>query len=135
MQSSVAADPRVLVRRRPIVLHAAQWRFVESTARLRGFVGGRGAGKSFVGAYDLLRRARAGRFYMVVSPTLPILKDTALPSFLELAERLGRPVRLRRTDFRGWFATADGGRARVTLRGADDPQSLRGPNLSGAWLD
>ena len=42
---------------RRIGLHRAQALFRYSPAIYRGFVGGRGSGKSWAGAYDLLMRA------------------------------------------------------------------------------
>src|SRR5262245_47291465 len=72
-----------------IRLHRAQQAFRRSNAPIRGFVGGRGAGKSWVGSYDLLTRARPGRLYLVAAPTYPMLKDATLRTFLSLARELG----------------------------------------------
>ena len=44
-------------------LHAAQQDFLDSDALYRGFVGGRGADKSWIGACDLLLRAQDDRLY------------------------------------------------------------------------
>ena len=71
-----------------IDLHAAQQAFLDSPAIYRGFVGGRGAGKSFVGALDLLMRAKPGRLYGVYAPTYPMLKDSSWRSFLSCGRRL-----------------------------------------------
>lgn len=125
--------------RRPAVampIYPAQAQFLTSTATFRGFVGGRGAGKSLIGSYDLLRRSTAGRHYMVVSPTIPVMKDTVWPAFKALCEKLGRTYKLRETDFRGAFRPNHGsGWSTISFRSADDPESLRGPNLAGIWLD
>lgn len=101
----------------------------------RGYVGGRGAGKSTVGAYDLLRRAKPGRRYMAVAPKYSAIKDITYPAFCEMAAKTGQRHKIRVTDFRGTFATQYGGEANIVFRSGDDPESLRGPNLSGAWLD
>lgn len=101
----------------------------------RGYTGGRGAGKSRVGAYDLLKRAKKNRFYMVVSPSYSGIKDITFPAFNEISAQTGQKIDVRKTDFRGTFATQDGGTANIVFRSADDPESLRGPNLSGVWLD
>ncbi len=45
----------------PTGFYDKQDKFLKSKAFIRGFVGGRGAGKSFVGAYDLIKRAKKGR--------------------------------------------------------------------------
>jgi hypothetical protein len=42
----------------PMSLHRRQYQFRQSKALFRGFVAGRGAGKTWVGAYDMIRRAR-----------------------------------------------------------------------------
>jgi predicted phage terminase large subunit-like protein len=120
------------VLRRSIRLHQAQADFRHSPALYRGFVGGRSSGKSWVGAYDLIRRALPAATYLVASPTYTVLDDTTLPTFTALAKGLGvyrdtkmtpRPtVRLARD-------------VHVRFRSAEEPDKLRGPNLSGAWLD
>jgi phage terminase large subunit-like protein len=116
-------------------LHPAQLAFRRSRALYRAFCGGRGAGKSWVGAFDLLRRMRPGRSYLIGSPTGVLMKDTTYPTFRKLAK-----------DFDIWggvtlspYPTAtiilDGGAAEVRFRTAEDPERMRGPNLSAAWLD
>ena len=69
-------------------LTRAQSDFRSSSALYRGFVGGRGAGKSFVGAYDLIRRAERGKTYLVVGPTYTSLLDSSLRSLLGIARDL-----------------------------------------------
>lgn len=114
-----------------LLLFPAQSQFLDSPATFRAFVGGRGAGKSFVGAYDLLKRARRGGLYMVAAPTYPMLRDASLRSFLDVARRIGTPILFRRSDMAAVLPNG----AEVLFRSADDPDRLRGPNLSGAWLD
>jgi len=118
----------------PTRLYPVQARFRRSAALYRAFVGGIGSGKSFVGAYDLIMRARAGRNYMAIGPTYTSLSDSSLKSFLSLARdfhaiapgslRLSVPPQL----------TLRNG-AQVMFRSGDRPDLLRGPNLSGVWLD
>jgi predicted phage terminase large subunit-like protein len=72
--------------------------------------------------------------YCVVAPTFGMLADATLRSFLALAEELGvvdagevkrsapPSVRLRTG-------------AEVLFRSTDEPDRLRGPNLSGVWMD
>lgn len=116
-----------------ISLHPAQAAFRSSPALYRGFVGGRGAGKSWVGAYDLIRRARPGRLYLVAAPTYPMLRDSSARTF----EAIARGLRYLRelTTTTGNARAVLGNGAEVLFRSADDPNRLRGPNLSGAWLD
>ena len=125
----------------PVALHRKQSEFVNSGALIRGYVGGRGAGKSHVGAYDVYRRAKADRFYMIAAPTYPMLTDSSLRSFVETGERIGYlektwkgsspRARIRTFD----RETEEWGTAEVAFRSTSDPEKLRGPNLSGIWFD
>lgn len=112
-------------------LHQAQKAFRDSDATFRGFVGGRGAGKSFIGAYDLLRRAKPDRLYGAYAPTYKMLQDAAMRSFLEIGERLQFIREINKADMRVTL----GNGAEVLFRSLDNPESARGPNLSGAWMD
>ncbi len=118
-----------------ILLHPVQADFLSSQAPFRAFVGGRGAGKSFIGAYDLLTRACAkrDRLYMVIAPTYNVLRDASMRTFVKLAMKLGKiaPGGVNRTDLR---VTLDSG-SQVIFRSAENPERLRGPNLSGVWMD
>lgn len=53
-----------------------QKEFVESTAQITGFTGGRGAGKTVAGSINILWNAVDGENIMAVSPTYPIAKET-----------------------------------------------------------
>lgn len=121
-----------------IQLHPAQARFSRSKALYRGFVGGRGSGKSWVGAYDLIRRVRPGRLYLVGAPTYGMLSDSTFRTFMELARELGRvepgSLRLSPPSCR-LLAPRGQESAEIIFRSAEDPERFRGPNLSGAWLD
>lgn len=114
-----------------IELHPVQAAFIHSPAPFRGFVGGRGAGKSFVGSYDLLRRAKPGRLYMIVAPTYKVLKDASFRSFIDHARKLNFVKDVNKADLR----VVLGNGAEVLCRSAENPDSLRGPNLSGCWMD
>jgi predicted phage terminase large subunit-like protein len=104
-------------------------------ATIKGFVGGQGAGKSYIGSYDLLRRLRPGRLYMVLAPTYPMMRDATFRTFRSLAERLGKLRDWHKVEFIVEIATDYGGSAEVLFRSADDPDRLRGPTLSGLWMD
>jgi hypothetical protein len=123
--------------RRYVKLYDVQRSFCESTAIYRGFVGGRGAGKSFIGAYDLLKRAKNGRRYLAANPTATNLNDATIPMFEKVAHDTGQLIKLT-TSFgnaHGLIKTRDGGRAKVLFRSTHEFETRRGPNLSGAWLD
>jgi hypothetical protein len=117
---------------RTVKLHPIQAAFRRSDALYRGFVGGRGSGKSWVGAYDLIRRARRGRTYLVGSPTGVLMGDTTFPTFKELAQGLGVWGSAKLTPYPNVQLTTG---ATIRFRTAEDPEKMRGPNLSGAWLD
>ncbi len=120
--------------RKTVRLHQAQLAFTDSTALYRAFVGGRGTGKSYVGALDLILRARPGRTYMVVGPTYASLADSSMRSFLSIARELGvlSPGDFKRSPPPQAVLSTG---ATILFRSADDPDRLRGSNLSGAWLD
>ena len=61
-----------------VTLYRTQDSFRRSKALYRAFCGGRGAGKSFVGAFDLIARSRPGLTYMIVGPTYPVLRDSSM---------------------------------------------------------
>src|SRR5262245_9997606 len=117
-----------------IKLHPAQRDFLRSSALFRALVGGIGSGKSWAGAYDMLRRAKPGRLYCVVSPSYGMLSDSTFRSFETLARQLGVADR---DDVKKSAPPAIRLKtgAEVLFRSADDPERLRGPNLSGVWMD
>lgn len=114
-----------------IQIHTKQADFLDSDATFRAFCGGRGVGKSFIGAYDLLKRARPERLYMAVAPTYTMLEDAAWRAFIQIATdlRFLRDVNQQR------HRVTLGNGAEVIFRTGDEPERLRGPNLSGLWLD
>lgn len=116
---------------RNLAITEPQAAFLDATAPYRAFVGGRGAGKSLIGAYDLIQRAKPGRLYLVGSPTYTMLADSSLRTFKELARWLGVLKKMNESDLR---ATLGNG-AEILFRSADNPDRWRGPNISGAWLD
>ena len=119
-------------------VYPKQLEFLDAAEPVRGFVGGQGCGKSKIGAYDLLSRAKPGRLYMVVTPTYPMLRDATFRTFREVARQLGRwrDDWFQKTEFIGKVYTAEvGGTAEILFRSGDAPDRLRGPNLSGVWMD
>jgi predicted phage terminase large subunit-like protein len=128
-----AAAARPAKKKFQVMLHPVQRAFLDSNALFRGYVGGRGAGKTFVGVYDLISRAccKRDRLYMVVAPTYPLLKDSSIRTFLDLAGRMGKLVNYNKTDFRAVLDTG----CQVIFRSAEQPDRLRGPNISGLWFD
>ncbi len=130
MTTATPADPTP----RTVRLHPAQQAFLRSEALFRAFVGGIGSGKSWAGAYDLIKRGKPGRLYMVIAPTYAMLSDSTFRSFLNVAEGLGV---LTHADVKRSAPPAVKLRtgAEVLFRSGDDPAHLYGANLSGVWLD
>jgi predicted phage terminase large subunit-like protein len=115
-------------------MHPVQQDFLQSKATFRAFCGGIGSGKSWAGSYDLIRRAVSGRLYMVVAPTYSMLSDSTFRSFLTVAEDLGvvDPGQVKRSAPPSIRLRTG---AEVLFRSGDEPERLRGPNLSGIWID
>ena len=117
-----------------VKVYPKQLQFLQSSALLRAFVGGIGSGKSFIGALDVIRRSKPNRLYLVTAPTYPMLSDATFRSLTGLAQQLEivnicdmkqsppPSIKLRNG-------------AEVLFRSTDNPEMLRGPNLSGVWMD
>lgn len=117
-----------------IKVYPKQRAFLESRAQLRAFVGGIGSGKSYIGALDVIRRAKPGRLYLVTAPTYPMLADATFRSVTSMA--LGLEVALP-SDIKSSPPQAIKllNSAEIIFRSTDNPETLRGPNLSGVWMD
>src|SRR5262245_27002078 len=120
--------------RRALKLHPTQDAFMSSEAPIRGFLGGRASGNSLVGALDLICRARPDRLYLVASPTYTMLADTTLRTLARLGRELCviGPGALKTTPPPSLRLSIG---AEVVFRSTENPDRLRGPNYSGAWLD
>lgn len=86
---------------------------------------------TYIGSYDLIKRAKPKRLYGVYAPTFRMLQDSTLRTFTEIAEKLRYLKNFRRGDM---VATL-GNDSEILFRSLDDPERARGPNLSGAWID
>lgn len=123
------------VETRYVEMYRQQYDFCHADAPLRGFVGGRGTGKSRIGCYDLIMRAN----------TDVGLYGAASPTYGQYADTTGRMFEIVATQLDLW----DSDRFRVTpspmytlpngseiiFRSADKPDRFRGPNMKGWWLD
>jgi len=117
---------------RVLDFHQAQYDFLQSNAIFRAFTGGIGSGKSFAGSYDIIRRAKRDRLYLVMAPTYSMLSDATFRSFKALATDLDLIADIK-PSAPPFIKLRTG--AEVIFRSADDPEKLRGPNLSGIWMD
>lgn len=117
-------------------LYDKQLEFRQLRTPFRGFVGGRGSGKTDVGADFVLRTARAGEPWMCISPDSNVILDTTWPTFESIARETGRWLRGVKSPVpRVWFRTSDGGVADLVFKSAEKPDKLRGPNKAGLWFD
>src|SRR5687767_6540922 len=113
-------------------LSRTQAAFVDDAHPYVLFLGGIGSGKSYAGAVRAMKR-RFGRTQpslgIVLAPTYPMLRDATWRTALEVWEPLIR--RAVQTEMRIELVTGD----EALFRSADDPERLRGPNASWAWID
>ena len=114
-----------------VELSQTQFAFRQNTALFRGFVGGRGAGKTWIGSYDLLRRAKQDRTYVVVSPTYRKIEDETLFTLKSTAKKIGIGFDFSSSKMAATTSTG----ALIRFRSGEEPDKLAGPNLSGVWLD
>jgi hypothetical protein len=110
---------------------ADQEEFINDTHKYAAFIGGRGSGKSEAGAIKLLRFVTQypGSLTMVVAPTFRTLWDSTLRSI----QKVFPPQIFKLYEHKKSIMLENG--AEILLRSADDPDSLRGANLAGAWCD
>lgn len=114
-----------------IELYPQQVAFVTAEARRVAFVAGIGAGKTLAGCVRALRMAAEwpGSLGLIAAPTYPMLRDATLRTFRRVAgEAL---VSFNKSEM---LATLING-SEILFRSTDDPERLRGPNLSWAYLD
>lgn len=118
---------------RSFTLYAAQRDFVAADEQFTAFVGGIGSGKSFAGALRALRAAYGAvgtqrlptpNLGIVTAPTYRMLEDATLRTFLALAG--DRVKDFIKSEMK---AVLDNG-SEVLFRSVDDPEKLRGPNVS-----
>lgn len=119
-----------------IGIYQKQADFRHSPAWLRGFVGGRGTGKTRIGAIDLCLNMRDGESAMVVSPSYVVIAETTWPTFREVAEQLDVWISgVKSPTPRAKIRTSDGGEAEVVFRTGEVPEKLRGPSKAWLWID
>lgn len=120
----------------PLPISRAQAKVIGSTAWLTGFVGGRNSGKSRVGAMRIAWEAKRNQPWMAVSPDANMVRETTLPTFLEVTQLSGQYLaHVVSPTPRVFFRTRDGGVANVVFKGAEKPDKLLGSNKAGLWFD
>ena len=122
--------------KRVIGAHRKQLEFYLMQEQVRGYVGGRGVGKTHVGALYICLNAENKAPWMVVSPDHNVIEETTWPTFEGLAKSMGIWIRgvkspVRRAFIRTW----DGGKTDVVFKSAERPDKLVGSNKAGLWFD
>lgn len=100
-------------------------------------MGGRGVGKTEVGAHYLLQYGQPGDPLLVVSPDYNVIQDTTWPTFQRVAEQTGQWIRgIKSPSPRAWFRPLGGGEpCLVVFKSAENPDKLRGGNWAMIWFD
>lgn len=135
MRPRKTTEPRL-----PIIqkFYQQQFAFVQSEEHFSAFVGGIGSGKSYAGCARALKasygrvgtkKIPAPNVGMITAPTYPMLRDSTLRTFLEIAG--SRVVDFLRSEM---IAILENG-SEILFRSADDPEHLRGPNISWWYGD
>lgn len=115
---------------RTVELYPAQHDFVACPDRFSAFIAGIGSGKSYAGAVKGLVAAQRTRgLGLVLAPTYPMLRDATLRTFTFVAG--DALASFHKSEM---LATLRGG-LQVIFRSADNPDRLRGPNVSWLWID
>jgi len=107
----------------------AQVAFWTDPSRVRGYIGGVGSGKTFAGAVEVIRQP-ARTTGIVLAPTYPMLRDASQRSFFDIC-----PPQLIKDHNKAENKTELYNGSTILWRTADNPDRLRGPNLSWAWID
>ena len=135
----MVAEAQQVIEVGPKRLSRAQHRVLTSQATYVGFLGGRGSGKTHVGAlWAAMRLTEPGRsqppVMMVASPTYHNLRTGAQAQLVPLLTRIGLLRRGGHKQQLGELQLTNG--ATVYLRSLDRHDVIsRGPNLSDLWLD
>jgi Phage terminase large subunit len=112
----------------------SQLRFIESTARSKGFSGPVGSGKTYALCCQALRSAaqNPGRTGLLGAPTYPMLNDAILPTLLDLLEE--HSIRHKYVKAENVLTLTRNG-SRILLRSLDRYERLRGTNLAWVGVD
>jgi len=109
-----------------------QWQFHNSKARYRAFIAGIGGGKTTAGANEAIRclfQDPEG-MGMIIAPSYNMLTQATIRTFFHYMPR-DLIKKFSKEDYT--LTTKLGGT--VIFRSFDDPERLRGPNISWFWMD
>src|SRR5260370_13001433 len=105
--------------------------FHKSSARMKGFSGPIGSGKSQALCHEAIRLSylNPGRTGLIGAPTYPMLRDATQAALIEILDRSGIPYELNRSDN---FLLMRDTRSKIVFRAVEEFERLRGSNL--AWF-
>jgi hypothetical protein len=107
-----------------------QLEFWLAPERFRAFVGGVGSGKTYAGVLEILRQPPGCRG-AVLAPTYRMLMDATLDTLFKLFDKGNLIESWSKSEMRMELTNGTD----IIFRSADDPERLRGPNLSWFFLD
>ena len=112
----------------------SQSEFHSAQAKLKGFSGPVGSGKSAALCFETLRRAylNRGRQGLLAAPTFAMLRDASLLSLQEMTQDLEIETEHKRSDGELRFVNTN---SFILLRSLDEPERLRGTNLAWFGID
>ena len=112
-----------------IRLNPIQDDFLLCRDRFTAFIGGIGSGKTFAGCVKALYHSKRDTLGLIVAPTYPMMRDATLRTFQEIA---GDSIE---SFNKSEMTMKIKGGGEILFRSADNPDRLRGPNLSWAHMD
>lgn len=125
-----------------VLLHPAQDRIFESSARFIGAIAGIRGGKTFIGALWLLEQIQTdyknGRYgdYLICAPTNPTIDQSTLPKFKEFFPKDWGEWKEQKKYFElAWCRPGSDEPCRIFVRSLDDPDSVEGMDCLAAWID
>ena len=121
---------------RPIVhgMLPSQLAFHDSLARMKGFSGPIGSGKSQALCQEAVKLTykNCGRTGLIGAPTYPMLRDATQRTMFEILESNGIPYEYAKAE--NTLELKDSG-SRILFRAVDEFERLRGTNLAWFGLD
>jgi hypothetical protein len=112
----------------------SQSQFQGLRTRLKGFSGPVGSGKSAALCFEAIHQSylNRGRQGLLAAPTLAMLRDATLAALLGMVEQLDVDFETKKADGEMGLKAA---RSIILLRSLDEPERLRGTNLSWFGID
>lgn len=121
----------------------AQRAWWDGDEAIKLFLGGYGAGKTFVGGKRSISMSleNSGCPIGVVSPTFPMARQTTIPTIMELLA--GKQQQFGSRNFRWTYNKTihefkihfKGRTGIIYIYSGENPKTLKGANLAGVWLD